>query len=175
MGGQGGSDGQNEGSVFVSGSWGTLTYGDTNAADEQWVGDVPGDYSLTGLGELDETVFVSNGGDFGTDGGIGFAANPFARPTVRYDFDIMGFGLSLSSNRDLTDIGVGTGYAADFGGGSWSAGVGYYKFDSFLQASDREDVEIVPSKTATATSMSLVPGVRRSRTSSRTARPGRSA
>ena len=47
--------GQTAGSVFVSGSWGTLTYGDTNAADEQWVGDVPGDYSLTGLAELDET------------------------------------------------------------------------------------------------------------------------
>ena len=69
QGGQGGSDGQTAGSVFVSGSWGTLTYGDTNGADEQWVGDVPGDYSLTGLGELDETRFVSNGGDFGTDGG----------------------------------------------------------------------------------------------------------
>ena len=51
---------------------------------------------------------------------------------MRYDFDIVGFGLSLSSNRDLTDIGVGAGYAADFGGGSWSAGVGYYKFDSFV-------------------------------------------
>jgi outer membrane protein OmpU len=142
QGGQGGSNGQTEGSVFVSGAWGTLTYGDTNGADEQWVGDVPGDYSLTGLGELDETVFISNGGDFGNDGGTGFADNPFARPTVRYDFDIMGFGLSLSSNRDLTDIGVGTGYAADFGGGSWSAGIGYYKFDSFFVTSDGEPIEI---------------------------------
>jgi outer membrane protein OmpU len=142
QGGQGGSEGQSEGSVFVSGSWGTLTYGDTNGADEQWVGDVPGDYSLTGLGELDETLFVSNGGGFGTDGGSSFAANEFARPTIRYDFDIMGFGLSLSSNRDLTDIGVGTGYSADFGGGSWSAGIGYYKFDSFLQTSDPEQIPI---------------------------------
>jgi len=131
QGGQGGQNGQTAGSVFVSGSWGTLTYGDTNAADEQWVGDVPGDYSLTGLGDLDETRFISNGGDFGSDGGSTFASNPFARPTVRYDFDIMGFGMSLSSNRDLTDIGVGAGYAADFGGGSWSAGIGYYDFDNF--------------------------------------------
>ena len=123
--------GQTAGSVFVSGAWGTLTYGDTNGADEQWVGDVPGDYSLTGLGEFDETRFISNGGDFGSDGGSNFAANPEARPTVRYDFDIMGFGLSLSSNRDLTDITVGTGYAADFGGGSWSVGAGYNKFEEF--------------------------------------------
>lgn len=132
-GGQGGTDGQRSGSVFVSGSFGTLTYGDTNAADEQWVGDVPGDFSLTGLGELDETKFVSNGGGFGSDSGDSFAANPFARPTVRYDFDIAGFGISASSNRDLTDIGVGLGYAADFGGGSWSLGAGYNKFDSFTE------------------------------------------
>jgi outer membrane protein OmpU len=136
QGGQGGNNGQTAGSVFVSGSWGTLTYGDTNGADEQWVGDVPGDYSVTGLGELDETRFVSNGGDFGADSGNDFAANPFARPTVRYDFDIMGFGLSVSSNRDLTDIGVGTGYSADFGGGSWSVGLGYYDFEDFDQTSD---------------------------------------
>ena len=132
-GGQGGQDGQTAGSVFVSGAFGTLTYGDTNGADEQWVGDVPGDYSLTGLNELDETRFISNGGDFGNDSGASFADNPFARPTVRYDFDIMGFGISASSNRDLTDIVVGTGYAADFGGGSWSVGVGYNNFEGFTE------------------------------------------
>jgi outer membrane protein OmpU len=140
--GQGGDFGQRAGSVFVSGSFGTLTFGDTNAADEQWVGDVPGDYSLTGLSDLDETRFISNGGDFGTDSGSSFASNPFARPTIRYDFDIMGFGMSVSSNRDLTDIGVGAGYAADFGGGAWSAGLGYYKFDSFLQTGDAGTAEV---------------------------------
>lgn len=141
IGGEGGSgdnSGQRSGSVFVSGAWGTLTYGDTNGADEQWVGDVPGNYSLTGLSDFNETLFISNGGDFGTDSGRSFADNPDARPTVRYDFDIMGFGLSVSSNRDLTDIGVGTGYSADFGGGSWTAGIGYYKFDSFDVTSGNE-------------------------------------
>jgi outer membrane protein OmpU len=137
--GQGSTFGQRAGSVFVSGSFGTLTFGDTNAADEQWVGDVPGDYSLTGLGELDETRFISNGGTFGEDNGANFAANPEARPTVRYDFDIAGFGMSVSTNRDLTDVGVGAGYAADFGGGSWSVGLGYYNFDSFTtEATDPE-------------------------------------
>ena len=125
------TNGQTEGSVFVSGSWGTLTIGDTNGADEQWVGDVPGDYSLTGLGNFDETPFVSNGGGFGSSDSINFANNPNARPTIRYDFDIMGFGISLSSNRDLTDIVVGTGYSVDFGGGSFSIGVGYNNFESF--------------------------------------------
>ena len=64
----------------MSGSWGTLTFGDTNGADEQWVGDVPGDYSLTGLGDLDETRFVSNGGSFGDDTGNNFAVEP-GRPS----------------------------------------------------------------------------------------------
>ena len=126
LGGQGGENGQTAGSVFVSGDWGTLTFGDTNGADEQWVGDVPGNFSLTGLTDLNETRFISNGGSFGDDDSPHFTPNPFARPTLRYDFDIAGFGISLSSNRDLTDIGVGAGYAGDFGGGSWSAGIGYY-------------------------------------------------
>ena len=117
--------------MFVSGSWGTLTFGDTNGADEQWVGDVPGDFSLTGLGNFDETPFISNGGGFGDSDSIHFANNPNARPTIRYDFDIAGFGISLSSNRDLTDIVVGAGYSMDFGGGSFSIGVGYNNFDSF--------------------------------------------
>ena len=69
-------------------AWGTLTFGDTDAADEQWVGDVPGNYSLTGLTDINETRFISNGGSFGDDNGEHFAENPFARPTVRYDFDI---------------------------------------------------------------------------------------
>lgn len=130
-GGQGSTNGQTAGEVFVSGSWGTLTYGDTNAADEQWVGDVPGDYSVTGLGDRDETAFVSNGGYFGRDTAGNFASNPFARPTVRYDFDIAGFGISASSNRDLEDITVGTGYAADFGGGTYSIGFGWNDFTDF--------------------------------------------
>jgi outer membrane protein OmpU len=157
QGGQGGSDGQDEGSVFVSGSWGTLTYGDTNAADEQWVGDVPGDYSLTGLGELDETRFISNGGDFGTDSGSNFAANPVARPTVRYDFDIAGFGASLSSNRDLTDVGVGAGYAADFGGGTWSVGIGYNKFEEF-EALGTTELVIIDDEVVEVTTAETIPG-----------------
>ena len=99
---------------------------------------MPGDFSLTGLGELDETRFVSNGGDFGADDGVELRreSRSRARPSATTSTS-RGFGLSLSSNRDLTDIGVGAGYAADFGGGSWSVGVGYYKFNSFLETGER--------------------------------------
>jgi outer membrane protein OmpU len=130
-GGQGGSFGQRAGSVFVSGSYGSLTFGDTNGADEQNVGDIPGNLSLTGLGDQHETLFISNGGDFGSDDGRSFAENPFARPTIRYDYEIAGFNVSLSSNRDLTDVGVGASYAGEYAAGSWSIGAGYYDFDGF--------------------------------------------
>ncbi len=137
-GGEGGEDGQTEGEVFVSGAWGTLSFGDVDAADQQWVGDAPGNYSLTGLSDINETRFVSNGGSFGEDNGSHFAENPFARPTLRYDFDLENFGFSLSTNRDLNDIGVGAGYTADFAGGSWSVGAGYYTFESFVIVEDPE-------------------------------------
>ena len=141
-GGDGGDEGQTEGSVFVSGSFGTFTFGDTDAADQQWVGDVPGNFSLTGLTDVNETKFISNGGSFGNDTGESFAENPFARPTLRYDFHVEDFGISVSTNRDLTDLAVGAGYEAEFAGGSWSAGAGYYRFDAFV-AFDDPDLELV--------------------------------
>ena len=121
--------GQTEGSVFVSGAWGTLTTGDTNAADEQWVGDL-NEVGLTCLGCQNETVFFSNDGGFdGVGGGD-------ERPTIRYDYDLAGFGISLSSNRDLSDIGVGGGWTGDFGGGSVTLGAGYYDFEGFGDVDD---------------------------------------
>jgi len=141
-GGQGGSLGQTAGNVFISGDWGTLTFGDTAGADENWVGDIPGNLSLTGLGDLQETFFISNGGSFGTDVANNFASNPNARPTVRYDFDIAGFGLSLSSNKELTDVGVGAGYAGEFANGSWNVGVGYYNYKSFRTTDGVETAQV---------------------------------
>jgi outer membrane protein OmpU len=125
------ADSGQQGEAFVSGAFGTLSFGDTNGADEQWVGDLNGDLSLTGLGEYDETAFVSNGGTFAEDDTYDFAENAEARPTIRYDFDIAGFGLSLSSNSGLTDIGVGTGYQGTVAGIDLELGLGYYNFAGF--------------------------------------------
>ncbi len=129
--------GQTDGDVFVSGAWGTLTFGDTNGADEQHVGDANGNLSVTGLGDFNETPFISNGGGFGDDS-INFANNPEARPTVRYDYNFEGFGLSASTNRNLNDVGVGASYTAEFGGGSVTGGVGYYDFQEFTTTSGTE-------------------------------------
>lgn len=125
-----GSSGQTDGEVFVSGSWGTLTFGDTAGADEFNVGDATGNFSLTGLGDFNEQPYISNGGGFGDDT-IQFANNPSARPTVRYDYTIAGFNVSASTNRSLNDIGVGGSYTLELSEGSVTAGVGYYDFNEF--------------------------------------------
>ncbi len=124
------------GSAFVSGNFGTLTFGDTAGADENWVGDVPGNLSLTGLSDQNETPFFSNGGGFDNDDSLQFANNPNARPTVRYDFDIMGFGISVSSDRTLRDIVVGGGWAGSYGDWELGAGLGYNSFAEFTSFAD---------------------------------------
>lgn len=131
IGGNGGTVGQTAGDVFISGAYGTLTMGDTNGADEQWVGDLVGDYSLTGLGDLDETSFVSNGGGFGPDDTNNLFSDPDARPTIRYDYEIAGFGLSVSANKRLDSVGVGGGYSGTFEGGTFNIGLGYYDYTEF--------------------------------------------
>ena len=125
-----------DGTVFISGSMGTLTYGDTSGADENWVGDVPGNVSLTGIGDENETPFISNGGGAaatqeGSDG-LRFLSNPLARPTVRYDFDLAGFGISASTNRTLQDVALGLGWSGQaFGDTGFSVGLGWNKFSDF--------------------------------------------
>jgi outer membrane protein OmpU len=140
------------GEAFVSGAFGTLSFGDTNGADEQWVGDLKGELSLTGLGEFDETAFLSNGGSYGDE--LVFAPNPDARPTVRYDFDFAGFGISLSADHGLSDVGVGGGYSGDFGGFAFNIGLGYYNFEGFTTETpgsivDLDTGEIIPIVTET--------------------------
>ena len=135
--------GQIEGSVFVSGAWGTLTFGDTNGADEQHVGDATGNLSLTGLGDFNETPFISNGGGFGDDT-VQFANDPDARPTVRYDYDFAGFGFSLSTNRELSDVGVGASYTLELANGSVTAGAGYYDFVAFRTEATETEPDGLP-------------------------------
>lgn len=131
--------GQTAGEVFVSGAWGTLTFGDTNAADEQHVGDAGGNLSVTGLGDLNETPYISNGGGFGDDR-INFAVDPSARPTVRYDYNFAGFGVSVSTDRKLESVGVGGSYTYEFADGSVTGGVGYYDFAEFTtDVADTDD------------------------------------
>lgn len=135
--GNGGADGQRAGNVFVSGAWGRLTFGDTDGADQRNVGDL-NEVGLTCLGCENETPFISNGGGFGQDE-LNFANNPSARPTLRYDYQLASVGLSVSSNRDLTDIGLGASWAGDLAGGQIRIGAGYYDFAGFTETDARDD------------------------------------
>jgi outer membrane protein OmpU len=131
QGAQGGTRGQRSGEVFVTGDWGTLTYGDIDGADYARVGDPIGNVSLTGLGDFNELPFLSNGGGADNDE-LQFLANPDDRPTVRYDYDFESFGISVSTSRDLDAVGVGAGYTYEFeGDGTLDFGVGYYDFSEF--------------------------------------------
>lgn len=127
QGGDGVNSGMRSGSVFASGAWGTITMGDTNGADEQHVGDVNGTGSLTNFDDLNETLYFTNGGQLSSDSGLTIA--PGKRPTVRYDYNFAGFGLSASTDRDLEDIAVGGSYTFDFQGGSFDIGAGWAQVD----------------------------------------------
>ena len=124
--------GQTEGDVFVTGSWGTLTFGDTDGADYARVGDVVANGTLTGLGDYNQLPFLSNGGGSDNDE-LQFIADPDNLPTVRYDYDFAQFGLSLSTTRDLNAVGAGAGYTYAFGDeASVSLGLGYYNFNEYI-------------------------------------------
>lgn len=123
-------DGQIAGNVFVTGDWGTLTFGDTVGADYHRTGLPIGNGSLTGLSDLNQLPFFSNGG--GSDNGaLQFVTDPEARPTVRYDYDATSFGVSVSTDRSLDDMAVGAQYTYRFDGGSIAVGGGYYDFGAF--------------------------------------------
>jgi outer membrane protein OmpU len=139
--GQGGSFGQRAGDVFVSGAWGTLTFGDTAGADERNVGDVPGGVGITGLGDFNETFYFTNGGEIGVEDS-GFDAKPFARPTVRYDYSLAGANLSVSTDRDLADVAVGASYTFDFDAGSVTAGIGYAQVAEFIAFGGEQTVDV---------------------------------
>lgn len=113
----GDEDNQYSGSVFVSGTYGTLTFGDIEDAHAQHVGDLP-EIGLVNIGEFNELPYLGN--DLGGDE---------FRPTVRYDYDLAGFGISLSTGSELGSWGIGASYALDFAGGSFTVGAGYLKGD----------------------------------------------
>ncbi len=141
--GDGDAEGQTGGDVFVEGAWGRLSYGDVDGADYFRVGDPIVNATLTGLGDYNELPFLSNGGGSDNDE-LQFLADPNVRPTVRYDFDVAGFGLSLSTDRELDSVGVGGGYVFEFDRGSVTVGAGYYDFGSFEGEIDDYGVVDVP-------------------------------
>jgi outer membrane protein OmpU len=107
------------GDAFVSGSFGTLTYGDTDTGVEKRVSNVSA-ISLTGLNDRNE---------------IARQGSTNANPQIRYDYDFDSFGFSVSTSGDLEGFAVGAGGTFDFGSNSVSVGIGYDDSDSIIAAS----------------------------------------
>lgn len=97
-----------DGSVFVSGAFGTLTMGDVSGAPEAAVGDVSG-VGLTGLGDLNEMTYISNSD----------------RPAARYDYSFGDFGVHVSADNPGPAGDQAVGIAVSWSMGDFSAGLGY--------------------------------------------------
>jgi len=107
------------GSVFISGDFGRLSMGDVSGAPEWAVGDVS-EVGLTGLGNVNESIYLSN-------------AN---RPAMRYDYSFGDFGVAVSADNPAGDNETyGVGGRATFGG--FTVGIGYEN----VSYSDDADLE----------------------------------
>lgn len=96
-----------EGSVFVEGSFGKITMGDTSGAPEAAVGDLSG-VGLTGLGDFNELVFLSNAD----------------RPAARWDYVTGDLGLHISADNPGSANDT-YGIAVTYSTGGISFGLGY--------------------------------------------------
>ncbi len=92
-----------EGSVFVSGTYGRLAMGDVDGGAESVVGDLAG-VGLTGLGDNNETFYLFGAGD----------------PNALYQYTTGPLSLALGIGDD-EEYSVGIGYD----GGTYSVGIGY--------------------------------------------------
>jgi len=121
---------QRAGNVFVSGAFGTLTFGDIDEAHQFHVGDLP-ELGLTGLGFYNELPYFGNRGGIpdgreeADDFEDGIDSDNY-RPTVRYDYTIAGASVSVSTGSRLESVAVGASYTFAFGDNSITAGGGYF-------------------------------------------------
>jgi outer membrane protein OmpU len=91
------------GSVFVSGAFGKLSMGDVDGAANAAVGHVDG-VGLTGLGDLNESTFLANGGnDLDADGDI-TGSNEVEDPSALYTYSAGDLNLYISSTKRPTTL-----------------------------------------------------------------------
>ncbi|ESW61923.1 MAG: porin [Rhodobacter sp. CACIA14H1] len=127
-----GANAGDAGSVFVSGAFGKLSMGDVDGAAQMATGHVAG-VGLTGLGDLNESVFLG-AGDGATD------------PTALYEYAAGDFTVYLSATNPVTTLGVAGPpatrtsdlTAVAIGGkytfGDYTVGLGYENLSGFEAA-----------------------------------------
>ncbi len=126
-------------SVFISGSFGTLTMGDTDGAIDWAITDM-GDIGNPGSIADDETSHAGYNGTFG-DGGD--AVEELDNQILRYDYSFGDIGVAVSYEQGALDgndgilvdgdgdgtIALGVKYALDLGGTTVDLGAGYSHTD----------------------------------------------
>jgi len=114
----------NPSSVFVSGSFGTLTMGDTDGALD-WA--LTESFSGTSIAD-DHSSHAGASGNGGLDG-------TYDGQIARYDYSFGDFSVAASAELDDTGagdavMGIGFKYSTDLGGVSLGFGLGYQHIDS---------------------------------------------
>lgn len=119
--------------VFVSGSFGTLTMGDTDGAL---------DWALTETnigGSIDDSETAHGGfnGNSRLDGGLGNYDSQIAR----YNYSFGDFGVAVSAQLDDSgaadpNIGIGFKYSGDLGGVTLGVGLGYQSYENSTGSSE---------------------------------------
>jgi outer membrane protein OmpU len=123
-----GASGGTAGSVFISGSFGKLSMGDVDGAALAATGHVSG-VGLTGLGDLNESVYIGNGGsDDTTDSTPSDSVT--GDPSVLYEYSAGALSFYLSASNpgfsSTDDINPGPGvFLVDTEGQAYGAGVSY--------------------------------------------------
>jgi outer membrane protein OmpU len=110
------------GSVFISSEYGTLSMGDVDGAALSAVGPIDG-VGLTGLGDLNESIYLANGGlADDSDGTFGVIVGLVTDdPTALYEYSTGGFSFYASSTQP--SFGTASGAVSD--GGAYALGVKY--------------------------------------------------
>lgn len=144
-------------SMFVSGSFGTLTLGDTDGAVD-WAMTEAGNIGNPGSISDDETTHAGYLGDYGDGGGLlNGAATVYDNQVLRYDYSFGDFAFAVSLEQmsvqpigngvviDLPgtsgeSIGLGVKYALDLGGTTVNLAAGYQTIDFGGFAPTSEDI-----------------------------------
>ncbi|MEP2782664.1 MAG: porin [Pseudoruegeria sp.] len=130
------------GSVFISGDFGKLSMGDVDSGAEAAVGDVSG-VGLTGLGDYNESLFITSGVDTDGDGDNDLGS---ATPKALYEFTTGAFGLYVGLANPagvlltstifdsaaapfLIEADNAWSLGASYSGDNWRVGAGYESMD----------------------------------------------
>jgi outer membrane protein OmpU len=126
-----GNTANDDSTVFISMGGHKLSMGDVDGAANAAIGHVSG-VGLTGLGDLNEVTYISNGGtDWNGDGDVD-DLDDIADTSVLYEYAMGDFAFYLSSTQVNRNIGgEAMSAAAKYTTGAYSVAIGYEQLDAF--------------------------------------------